>query len=80
MASTETEILYLARVELVPKKKKREKNYFKKNFNARLNTIFFFFFLISLSFRRWRETSDPMKNDRTDAAEVNISRGIVNER
>lgn len=58
------------------KKKKRERNYFKKNFNTRLNTIFFFN-ISRFDDSSNEEPSDPMKYDRI---EVNISRGIVNER
>lgn len=57
---------------------KKKKNYFKKNFSTRLNAIFFFFFNISrFDHSSMGRTSDPMKNDRI---EVNISRGVVNER
>lgn len=64
------------------KKEERKKIYFKKNFNTRLNTIFFsFFFNISrFDDSSNEEPSDPMKYDRIDEAEVNILRGIVNER
>ena len=59
-------------------KKRREKETISRKILTRDWTQFFFLFFFDDSSNE--EPSDPMKYDRIDEAEVNILRGIVNER